>query len=87
DEAVAFADASMEAISYHAISASVDLAAERGRYPSYDGSLWSKGILPIDSIALLEKARPGVEMDASSTLDWDALRKRVRKSGIRNSNC
>ncbi len=87
DEAVAFADASMEAISYHAISASVDLAAERGRYPSYDGSLWSKGILPIDSIALLEKARPGIEMDASSTLDWDALRKRVKKSGMRNSNC
>ncbi|MFD9898726.1 ribonucleoside-diphosphate reductase subunit alpha [Mesorhizobium sp. NPDC059025] len=87
DEAVAFADASMEAISYQAISASVDLAAERGRYPSYEGSLWSKGILPIDSIALLEKARPSVEMDASSTLDWDALRKRVKKSGMRNSNC
>ena len=86
DDAVAFADRSMEAISYHAISASVDLAAERGRYPSFEGSLWSKGILPLDSIRLLEDARPGVGMDASSTLDWDALRKRVRKTGMRNSN-
>ncbi|WP_432285366.1 ribonucleoside-diphosphate reductase subunit alpha [Aminobacter sp. BA135] len=86
DAAVAFADASMEAISYNAISASCDLAAERGRYPSFDGSLWSKGILPIDSIDLLAKARPGVDMDDASTLDWDALRKRVRKTGMRNSN-
>src|SRR5690606_14350816 len=78
---------SMEAISYHAISASVDLAAERGRYPSFEGSLWSKGILPIDSIGLLEEARLGVEMDRSSTLDWDSLRKRVKKTGMRNSNC
>jgi ribonucleoside-diphosphate reductase alpha chain len=76
----------MEAISYHAISASVDLAAERGRYPSFEGSLWSKGILPIDSIKLLEDARPGVEMDGSATLDWEALRKRVKKTGMRNSN-
>jgi ribonucleoside-diphosphate reductase alpha chain len=87
DAAVEFADRSMEAISYHAISASVDLAAERGRYASFDGSLWSKGILPVDSIALMEKARPGVEMDAAATLDWDALRKRVKKTGMRNSNC
>ena len=86
DEAVKFADQSMEAISYHAISASVDLAAERGRYASFDGSLWSRGILPIDSIALLEQARPGVEMDSSSTLDWEALRSRVRTIGMRNSN-
>ena len=86
DAAVAFADQSMEAISYRAISASVDLAAERGCYPSFDGSLWSKGILPIDSIRLLEEARPGVEMDSSSTLDWEALRERVRKTGMRNSN-
>ncbi|MGB5800907.1 MAG: ribonucleoside-diphosphate reductase subunit alpha, partial [Mesorhizobium sp.] len=81
-----FADESMEAISYHAISASVELAAERGRYPSFEGSLWSKGILPIDSIKLLEQSRPGVEMDSGSTLDWEALRKRVKKSGMRNSN-
>ncbi|TWH00625.1 ribonucleoside-diphosphate reductase class II [Mesorhizobium sp. J18] len=86
-EAIEFADRSMEAISYHAISASVDLAAERGRYPSFEGSLWSKGILPIDSIRLLEEARLRVEMDRSSTLDWDSLRKRVKKTGMRNSNC
>jgi ribonucleoside-diphosphate reductase alpha chain len=86
DAAVEFADRSMEAISYHAISASVDLAAERGRYASFDGSLWSKGTLAVDSIKLLEDARPGVEMDSGSTLDWEALRKRVRKTGMRNSN-
>ena len=86
DAAVEFADRSMEAISYHAISASVDLAAERGRYASFEGSLWSKGILPVDSIKLLEDARPGVDMDAGSTLDWESLRKRVKKTGMRNSN-
>jgi ribonucleoside-diphosphate reductase alpha chain len=86
DAAVEFADRSMEAISYHAISASVDLAAERGRYPSFDGSLWSRGLLPIDSIKLLEDARPGVDMDEGATLDWDALRQRVKTTGMRNSN-
>jgi len=85
-EAVQFADLSMEAVSYFAISASTDLAEERGRYGSFEGSLWSKGILPIDSIKLLEDARPGVEMDRSSTLDWEKLRKRVKKTGMRNSN-
>ncbi|GGE39893.1 ribonucleoside-diphosphate reductase [Agaricicola taiwanensis] len=86
-EAVEFADRSMEAISYHAISGSVDLAEERGRYPSFQGSLWSKGVLPIDSIERLAEARGGVlEMDRSQTLDWEALRKRVKKSGMRNSN-
>src|SRR5690606_8397617 len=85
-EAVEFADRSMEAVSYYAISASVDLAAERGHYASFEGSLWSKGILPIDSIRLLEEARPGVEMDASSTLDWETLRERVMTTGMRNSN-
>lgn len=85
-EAILFADMSMEAISYHAISASADLAAERGRYPSFDGSLWSKGVLPIDSIELLVEARPGVDMDRSATVDWDALRKRVKTTGMRNSN-
>ncbi len=86
DAAVAFADTSMEAIAYHAISASVDLAAERGRYPSFDGSLWSRGILPIDSIELVADARGGLEMDRSSTLDWNALRERVKTTGMRNSN-
>jgi ribonucleoside-diphosphate reductase alpha chain len=87
DAAVQFADASMEAISFHAISASVDLAAERGRYPSFEGSLWSRGILPIDSIEHLASARNGVlELDRSTTLDWEPLRQRVKKVGMRNSN-
>src|SRR5215470_6774871 len=86
DAAIAFADASMEAISYFAIAASADLACERGRYPSFEGSLWSQGILPIDSIELLADARGGVAMDRSATLDWDALRARVKSGGMRNSN-
>ncbi|MGE0626853.1 MAG: ribonucleoside-diphosphate reductase subunit alpha [Hyphomicrobiaceae bacterium] len=86
-EAVAFADTSMEAISYCAVSGSVDLAAERGRYASFDGSLWSRGILPIDSIRLLEDARGEyLRLDTSSTLDWDELRQRVQSIGMRNSN-
>lgn len=85
DAAVAFADASMEAIAYHAISASSDLADERGHYPSFDGSLWSKGVLPIDSVRLLSDTR-GVTLDQSSTLDWSALRKKVTSQGMRNSN-
>jgi len=88
EEAVAFADESMEAISYWAISGSVDLAAERGRYPSFEGSLWSKGILPLDSIKALDDARGApVEVDRSSRLDWEALRQRVMTVGMRNSNC
>jgi len=87
DAAVEFADRSMEAVSYFAIKASTDLAAERGRYPSFDGSLWSRGVLPIDSIALLERGRGGfVELDRASTLDWDVLRARVQHVGMRNSN-
>ena len=87
DAAVQFADTSMEAISYHAIAASSDLAAERGRYPSFDGSLWSRGILPIDSLTLLSEARgDDLRIDTSSTLDWDSLRERVRTVGMRNSN-
>ncbi len=86
-EAVAFADTSMEVLSYEAISASSDLAAERGRYATYDGSLWSRGILPIDSIALLADARGEyLRLDTSTTLDWDELRERVRSTGMRNSN-
>jgi ribonucleoside-diphosphate reductase alpha chain len=86
DAAVAFADRSMELVAYHAISASVDLAAERGRYPSFDGSLWSKGVLPLDSIELVADARGGLELDRSATLDWAALRARVMAKGMRNSN-
>ncbi len=87
-EAVQFADHSMEHLSYHAIQASADLAEERGRYPSFEGSLWSQGILPIDSIRLLEAGRGGyLQMDTSQTLDWDSLRERVKTVGMRNSNC
>jgi ribonucleoside-diphosphate reductase alpha chain len=86
DAAVQFADESMEAISFHAIAASCDLAAERGRYPSFEGSLWSKGILPIDSVALLQNARGTLDLDRSSRLDWESLRKRVMTTGMRNSN-
>ncbi|MEY8040103.1 ribonucleoside-diphosphate reductase subunit alpha [Saccharopolyspora cebuensis] len=86
-EAVEFADRSMELVSYHAIAASSELAAERGRYESYDGSLWSRGVLPIDSLELLAEARGGdVDLDRSSTLDWDALREQVLRDGMRNSN-
>ncbi|HKJ94698.1 MAG TPA: ribonucleoside-diphosphate reductase subunit alpha [Gammaproteobacteria bacterium] len=88
DEAVAFADRSMEAVSYHAIRASTDLAEERGRYASFEGSLWSRGIVPLDSIRLLEDGRGlPVEVDRSAALDWEALRVRVRQVGVRNSNC
>ncbi|MGQ0684950.1 ribonucleoside-diphosphate reductase subunit alpha [Bradyrhizobium sp.] len=86
EAAVEFADRSMEAISYHAIAASFDLAAERGRYPSFDGSLWSRGILPIDSIHILADARGSLDMDRSTTLDWDSLRRKVIATGMRNSN-
>jgi ribonucleoside-diphosphate reductase alpha chain len=86
--AVDFADVSMEAVCYHAYWASSELAKERGRYESYEGSLWSQGILPPDTIDLLAKARGGyVEVDRSSTLDWDALRKKIAADGMRNSNC
>jgi len=88
EAAVAFADESMEAVSYWAISGSVDLAAERGRYASFEGSLWSKGILPLDSIGLVDEARGApVEVDRTSRLDWEALRRRVTAVGMRNSNC
>jgi ribonucleoside-diphosphate reductase alpha chain len=85
--AVDFADQTMEAISYYAIEASSDLAAERGKYESYEGSLWSKGIFPIDSIELLQETRGQyLELDRSRTLDWDSLRAKVKRNGMRNSN-
>ncbi len=87
EQAVEFADRCMETISYYAISASTDLAAERGTYETYQGSLWSKGILPIDSIKILKKQRGQyLEQDTSQTLDWDSLRQRVKEIGMRNSN-
>ncbi len=87
DLAVEFADESMEVISYYAIEASTELAKERGSYESYEGSLWSKGILPIDSINLLQHARGKyLEQDTKRTLDWSGLRTKVRTQGMRNSN-
>ncbi len=87
EAAVAFADRSMELVSYHAIHASADLAMERGRYASYEGSLWSQGILPIDSVARLAEARGDyLQMDTATSLDWEALREKVRRQGMRNSN-
>ena len=86
--AVDFADRAMEAVCYNAYWASSDLAKERGRYSTFTGSLWDQGILPLDTIDLLEKSRGGyVEVDRSSTLDWDALRQKIAKDGMRNSNC
>jgi ribonucleoside-diphosphate reductase alpha chain len=86
DAAMTFADQSMELVSYYAIEASADLAQERGSYESFNGSLWSQGILPIDSIELLAKVRGEyLEQNRDKTLDWDALRARV-KTGMRNSN-
>ncbi|MGF6526572.1 ribonucleoside-diphosphate reductase subunit alpha [Variovorax sp. PvP013] len=87
-EAVEFADRSMEAICYHAYWASTELAKERGKYSSYKGSLWDQGVLPIDTLDMLEQARGGyVEVDRSATLDWDALRRKIKADGMRNSNC
>lgn len=87
-EAVEFSDKTMEAISYYAIEASCKLARERGTYQSYEGSLWSRGILPIDSLRLMESERGAeyIDVDTSTTLDWDSLRTRVVTHGMRNSN-
>jgi ribonucleoside-diphosphate reductase alpha chain len=87
EEAVEFADRSMEAVSYYAIQGSNQLAKERGTYSTYQGSLWSQGILPIDSLALMEQERGSYyQVDKSSTLDWDSLRNSIQKHGMRNSN-
>ncbi len=88
EAAVEFADRSMEAVCYHAYWASTELAAERGRYSSYKGSLWEQGVLPLDTLDRLAAQRGGhVEVDRSSTLDWDALRRKIAQDGMRNSNC
>jgi ribonucleoside-diphosphate reductase alpha chain len=87
EQAVEFADRSMEAISYFALKASSDLAEERGSYSTFDGSLWSQGILPIDSITMLQESRGKyLQMDNSQTFDWENLRDRIKTVGIRNSN-
>jgi ribonucleoside-diphosphate reductase alpha chain len=88
EEAVKFADSSMEAICYYAYQASNELAEERGVYSTYKGSLWDRGILPQDSVAMLAAERGGyVEVDNSSTMDWSGLRARIKQHGMRNSNC
>ena len=88
EEAISFADESMEMVSYYAIKASSNLAVERESYSSFEGSLWSKGILPLDSIEILKKDRGEefIEVDTSSRLDWEELRKIVKTQGMRNSN-
>jgi ribonucleoside-diphosphate reductase alpha chain len=88
DQAVEFADVSMEVISYYALTASSDLAVERGRYQSFDGSLWDQGILPIDSLKLLYEARGDEFFDVNmdQRLDWDSLRNKIQRDGMRNSN-
>jgi ribonucleoside-diphosphate reductase alpha chain len=87
-EAVEFADRSMEMVAYAAYWASTELAEERGRYASFPGSLWERGILPQDTLDILSAERGGyVELDRSSTLDWEALRARIKRHGMRNSNC
>ena len=88
DAAVQFADTSMEVICYYAYWASTELARERGSYSSFKGSLWDRGILPFDTLDLLAKERGGfVEVDRSSTMDWDTLRRKIATDGMRNSNC
>ncbi|MGA8862422.1 MAG: ribonucleoside-diphosphate reductase subunit alpha [Gallionella sp.] len=88
DAAVEFADRSMEAVCYYAYWASTELAEERGRYASYRGSLWDRGILPQDTLEMLRRERGGyVEVDMSASMDWDALRARIKQHGMRNSNC
>jgi ribonucleoside-diphosphate reductase alpha chain len=87
-EAVEFADRSMEMVAYAAYWASTELAEERGRYASFPGSLWERGILPQDTLDILSAERGGyVELDRSARLDWDALRARIKQQGMRNSNC
>ncbi len=88
DKAVEFADVSMEMVSYYAINASTELAEERGRYQSYEGSLWDQSILPIDSLNLLAETRGDDYLDVNmeQRLDWESLRNRIKQTGMRNSN-
>jgi ribonucleoside-diphosphate reductase alpha chain len=89
EDAVSFADQSMEAVSYFAIEASSELAAERGAYSSYEGSLWSQGIFPLDSLDMLVEQRGAeyIEVNRDMTFDWPELKGRVAQNGMRNSNC
>ncbi len=86
-DAVQFADKSMELVSYYAILSSSELAKEKGPYSTYKGSKWERGLLPIDTLDLLEKERGGYfDVDKSSTLDWQPVRESIKKYGMRNSN-
>lgn len=88
EECVRFADSSMEVVSYYAILGSSKLAEERGSYSSYRGSKWDRNILPLDTLDLLEKERGrAIDVDRSSTLDWNVVRESIREHGMRNSNC
>ena len=88
EAAIKFADTSMEAVSYYAIMASCELAEERGPYSTFAGSLWSQGIMPIDSMKHMQDERKEyLQADFGQTLDWDSLRERVTREGMRNSNC
>lgn len=87
-EAVDFNDEVMEAIAFYAYSASSDLATERGQYSSFKGSKWDRGLLPLDTLELLEKERGiPVKVDRKTRLDWDSLRQKTHDQGMRNSNC
>src|SRR5215216_4971875 len=88
EAAIAFADRSMELIAYHATLASTELARERGAYESFPGSKWDRGLLPIDTVALLAEARAeAIEVELGGTLDWEPVRAAIRAHGMRNSNC
>lgn len=87
EEAVEFADRSTEALAYFALLASADLAKERGAYPSFKGSKWDRGLLPLDTLRMLAKARKGeLDVDFSSTMDWERVREAIARYGLRNSN-
>ncbi len=87
EAAVQFADTSMEAIAYHAILASSELAGERGAYPTYAGSKWDRGMLPLDTLELLEQERgDAIAVDRSASLDWQPVRDSIARHGMRNSN-
>ena len=88
EEAVSFADQSMEMISYYAIKSSSDLALERGSYSSFEGSLWSQGIMPLDSVDIIESQRGEgyIDVDKTTTMDWNTLKETVKSQGMRNSN-
>jgi len=88
DQCVRFSDESMEAVAYYAYKASAELARERGAYESFQGSKWDRGILPLDTLDLLENERgEKIHVSRSSTFDWDGLRELIKETGMRNSNC